>query len=391
MAARPPANVLARRDRLERALHHQEPDRVPIDLGSTGGGITIVAYNRLKEYLGLAGDEGTTISATSQIVADFDERVLGALDVDLRHLGLKGPRLRPSRTVLTNGDWADEWGIVYRPTEYYSQIVGNPLQDATIADIERYPWPDPTDPGRVEGLAERSRRLYEDTDFGLSAKSVSGGTFLLCCRLRGMDRFLVDMMLDKPLAKALIARVEEVNLGLLDALLGAVGPYVQMVETQDDLGTQRAPFMSPALYREMIQPAHARLAALIKKKTGGKARVFMHSDGSVFDLLPDVIDAGIEVLNPVQPQAWKMDPVGLKAAFGDRLVFHGGLDQQDVIPNGTPDEVEQEVRAKLRAMAPGGGYIFSPCHNLQPDVPPENIVAMFRAAAEYGNYPIEQD
>ncbi len=382
-------SVTNRRERYRKALNHQEPDRVPIDLGSTGGGITEVAYQRLKEHLGIEGDQGSSISATNLTVAEFDNRVLQALDVDIRHLGLKGPSRRPARVQNPDGTFTDEWGLVYQRASYYAQIVGNPLRDATIAEIERHSWPDPTDPGRVEGLADRARRLYEETDYGLAAKSVSGGTFLMCCRMRGMDQFLVDMMADKPLAKALIARVEEVNIGLFDALLTAVGPYVEVVETQDDLGTQVAPLISPALYREMIQPAHARLASFIKKKTNGRAKVFMHSDGSIYDLLPDIIDAGIEVLNPVQPQATKMDPAGLKAAFGSKLTFHGGLDQQHIIPHGTPAEVEAEVQKKIRAMAPGGGFIFSPCHNLQPDVSPQNIVAMFKAAREFGQYPIQ--
>ncbi|HEX9015660.1 MAG TPA: uroporphyrinogen decarboxylase family protein [Chloroflexota bacterium] len=379
----------SRRERYQLALNHQEPDRVPIDLGSTGGGIAEVAYQRLKDHLGFEGDRGTAISATNLTVAEFDERVLQALDVDIRHLGLKGPRRRPARVEHPDGTFADEWGLVYQKASYYAQIVGNPLNDASLTDIQTFSWPDPTDPARVEGLADRTRRLYQDTDFGLAAKSVSGGTFLLSCRLRGMDRFLMDLVLDKPLAHAILERVTETNLGLYDALLSAVGPWVQVVETQDDLGTQRAPFLSPAMYQEMIQPYHARLFEFIRKKTGGKARIFMHSDGSIYDLLPHLIDAGVEVINPVQPQAWKMEPARLKADFGGRLTFHGGLDQQHIIPNGTPVEVEAEVREKIRAMAAGGGYIFSPCHNLQPDVPAENIVAMYQAAREFGRYPIQ--
>ncbi|HSR13533.1 MAG TPA: uroporphyrinogen decarboxylase family protein, partial [Thermodesulfobacteriota bacterium] len=153
-------------------------------------------------------------------------------------------------------------------------------------------------------------------------------------------------------------------------------------------GTQRAPLISPALYAEMIQPCHSRLSELIKKKTGGKGKVFLHSDGSIFDLLPQVIDAGIEILNPIQPHAAKMNAANLKATFGRQLVFHGGLDQQRTIPFGTAEEAAANVRDVVRALAPGGGYIFAPCHNLQPDVPPQNIVAIYRAAAEYGVYPI---
>ena len=378
---------LGRRERFLKSLNHQEPDRVPIDLGSVGGGITDVAYSRVKEYLGIKGDGGTTYT-TTLTVSQFDERVLQALNVDVRRVGLRGSKRRPGRVEQPDGSWADEWGIFYRKAGYYNQIVKNPLRNAAVADLARHPWPDPGDPSLVEGLAAQARTLYEGTDFAISAKSVSGGIFQTCCRLRSMEQFLMDMLTDKPFALELLARVEDSVLGLTDALLTAAGPYVQMVETQDDLGTQRAPLISPALYREMIQPCHAHLSALIKKKTDGKARVFLHSDGSIFDVLPDVIDAGIEVLNPLQPHAAKMDPKGLKAAFGDKLVFHGGLDQQQTIPFGTPGEAAADVRRVIRALAPKGGYMFAPCHNLQPDVPPENILAIYRAAAEYGVYPI---
>ena len=387
MKANTSAGSLSRRERFVKTLNHLEPDRVPIDLGSAGGGITDVAYNRLKEYLGIMGDEGTTYT-TTLVVSNFDERVLRALDVDIRRLGLRGPKRRPGRVEKGDGSWADEWGIVYRKAGYYNQIVGNPLRNSTLADLDRYAWPDPGDPALVEGLAQQARSLYEGTEFGLSARSVSGGIFQTCCRLRSMEQFLIDMLLDKPFAKRLLARVEETVLSLTEALLSAVGPYVQMVETQDDLGTQRAPLISPALYGELIQPCHARLSALIKKKTDGKAKVFLHSDGSIFDLLPQVIQAGIEVLNPLQPHAAKMEAERLKAAFGQKLVFHSGLDQQQTIPFGTAAEAEANVRQVLRALAPGGGYIFSPCHNLQADVPPENIVAIYQAAAQFGVYPI---
>lgn len=373
--------IASPRQRFTAALAHQEADRVPIDLGSTGGGITGACYLRLKRHLGLDGDEHLATSGTA--VADLDERLLRLLDVDVRHLGLHSP----ARRVNDDGSETDEWGLVYRKEGYYWQIVESPLRNATLADVERYPWPDPTDPRRVDGLAQRARDLYEHSGYAISTRSV-GSIFQLCCRLRAMDQFLVDMMLDKPFARALLTRATEATLGFYEVLLDAVGPYVQMVQMQDDLGTQRGPFISPALYRELVQPCHARLAALIKRKTGGKAKVFMHSDGSIFDLVADIADAGVEVLNPVQPQAAKMEAWRLKESFGDRLTFHGGLDQQHTIPFGSVEDVREEVRRKIRAFAPGGGYIFAPCHNLQPDVPPENILAMYAAAREFGRYPI---
>jgi uroporphyrinogen decarboxylase len=194
-----------RRERFIMCLNHQEPDRVPIDLGSTGGGITDVAYYRLKELLGLVEDKGTTMTSTLT-VSEFDERVLEALDVDIRHIGLKGPSHRPRRVEHSDGSWSDEWGVSYRKVGYYNQFVNPPLRNATLSEIEHYPWPDPGDPGRVQGLAERARHLYENTDYGISALSVaSGGLFLLCCRLRGMEQFLMDMIIDKPLAKSLLS------------------------------------------------------------------------------------------------------------------------------------------------------------------------------------------
>ena len=388
MAFNTPTGTPNRRDRLAKALNHQEPDRVPIDIGSIGGGITDLAYYALKDLLGISGDEGTVVKA-NMTVEEFDERILKALDVDIRHIGLGGPSRKPGRVQRPDGSSTDEWGIASRRVGHYNQIVENPLRNASVAEIEAYRGPDPSDPGRVKGLKERARRLTEETDFGLSAKSVSGGIFQTCSRLRGMEQFLMDMILNKPAAKALMAKVEQIVLDLEAALLEEIGPYVQMAETQDDLGTQNALMISPAMYREFVQPSHIRLSELIKKKTGGAAKVFLHSDGSIFDVLPDVIAAGIEVLNPVQPQAKQMDAVALKEKFGKQLVFHGGLDQQHTIPHGTVADAEGEVKRVLRALAKGGGYIFSPCHNLQPDVPPENILAIYRTAAEFGRYPIE--
>lgn len=369
------------RERFVAALAHREADRVPVDMGSTGGGMTGAAYHRLATHLGIACGPALATSGTQ--LNEFDERVLVRLGVDVRHIGVKSP----ARVKNADGSETDEWGLVYRKEGYYWQIVANPLREATTADLARYPWPDPALPMRTEGLAARARDLYENTIYAVSTRSI-GSIFQLCCRLRGMDQFLVDLMLDKPFAHALMERATELTIALYDVLLGAAGEYAQMVETQDDLGTQRAPFISPALYQEMVQPYHARLAAFIKRKTGGRAAVFMHSDGSIFDLLPHIADAGIDVINPCQPQAAKMEPWRLKQTFGDRLVFHGGLDQQRTIPFGSVEDVREEVKAKLRVFAPGGGYVFAPCHNLQPDVPPENILAMFDAAREFGRYPV---
>ena len=162
--------TMSRRERFALAVSHQEPDRIPIDLGATGGGMTVEAYTRLKEHLGLEGDQGTTI--TSLFIVDrYDERVLRALDVDFRHLSMRGPRTSKAVT-FPDGSFQDEWGLLYRKAAYYMEMVNAPLRDATSAEIEKYPWPDPSDPGRVQGLRAEARRLHEETDYVIATQSV---------------------------------------------------------------------------------------------------------------------------------------------------------------------------------------------------------------------------
>lgn len=383
--------TLTKRERVARCLAHQEPDHVPIDIGSTASWFTDPAYERMKKQLGIES-EGD-LFRLGENAAHYDEKLLDQLDTDFRHV-----YLRPSQT-----DWAawnasdktqfvDEWGIErsYILSDYGGgnwERTSNPLAEATADDLDDYPWPDPTDPARVEGLAERAKRLWEETDYAISARAVSHGLFELSWELRGMEQFLVDMMLDKPFAHKLIGKILSVQLGLYTALLDAAGPYVQVVQTADDYGAQNAPLMSPELYREMIMPYRQELNRLIKAKAP-QAKIQHHTCGSVYKLLPDLIETGIEILNPVQPLAADMDPARLKAEFGDQLTFHGAIDIQQAMV-GSIEDVETEVRTRIQQLGPGGGYIIATCSNVQPDIPPENVLALLRIARQAGQYPLK--
>jgi uroporphyrinogen decarboxylase len=178
----------------------------------------------------------------------------------------------------------------------------------------------------------------------------------------------------------------QVQIQIFDKYLAIVGPYVEIVETSDDYGMQTGPLISTQLYRQMLKPAHQRLNRFIKERTN--AKIYLHSCGSITDILDELIDAGVEVINPVQPRAKDMDSAGLKERFGGRVVFHGGVDEQYVLPYGSVDEVQEEVKLRIGTLAPGGGYIFAPAHNIQDDVPTENVMTMFEAALREGSYPI---
>ena len=376
--------MITHRERVRLSLNHQEADRVPFDLGGGVAGMTVVPYQRLKQYLGIPGEVGN-YNRDWLIMTDYDEALLKTFDIDTRRIYLGAPK-NWTRQFNPDGTWRDILGILRKPASFYIEMVDNPLRGASLEDIDKYPWPDYTDPGLYEGLEEKVEHLYFNTDYALVGPVVAGGIFETAMWLRGAENFLVDLLQDKPFARKLLTKLLEIHTGYLERYLDIVGPYIDIMEYNDDFGTQRGLLISPSLYREMIKPLHKELVELIKSKTN--AKVFQHTCGSVYDLVGDLIDIGVDVLNPVQPRAAGNDSFRLKREFGDRLVFHGGVDVQDVMPRGTVEDVAQEVRTRLQAFAPGGGYIFAAAHNIQADVPPENMVAMFKAANNWGRYPI---
>lgn len=368
------------RERVLAVLHHERPDRVPIDLGSTAvSGIHQQANNRLKATLGIQANEPVHDVVQGLVVPD--ERILQRFGVDHRRVALRPPSNAIS--VLPSGDentYHDEWGMRRQHTGLYWEIVGHPLANATVKDLHQYPWPDPYDPNRVAGLADEAQRLYEETDYALVADFLGGGVFEQALWMRGFERFMMDMIGDEPFATTLLDTLLELYIEFYTVYLEAVGPYVQIVAVGDDLGMQTGPLISPKIYRRLIKPRHKELYDFIHSRT--EAKILHHTCGSVFPLVQDLIDVGVDILNPIQTSARGMDPATLKQDFGERLVFHGGIDVQQILPFATPERVKKEVRHIVTTLGHGGGYIFAPSHNIQADVPPENIVAMYEAIQE---------
>jgi len=396
------------RQRVLKALGHQEPDRVPIDLGGMRStGIMGLAYNQLKRYWGME-DGYTRIYDVGQQLARVEPQVLeriGADVIPVSHIISSLKRWKPWRLPdgsscevpedfdperLEDGSLIlrDETGrIVSRmpPDGLYFDGVYHPLADASsISDIKTYQFYAPIPDEELDALEHDARSAYETTDYAVMLGS-AGGIYEAAQRLRGWDVFLMDLVGDPRFAGYLLDSMLEANIQRLEQILPRVRDFVQIVQVGDDLGAQDGPQISPEVYRKMVKPRHAKLYAFIKENCD--AHLFIHTCGSVYKLIPDLIEAGVEVLNPVQVAARDMDTARLKREFGDEITFWGGgCDTQRVLPFGTPQEVRDEVKRRIGDLAPGGGFVFNQVHNIQAGVPPENIEAMFDAALEFGSY-----
>jgi uroporphyrinogen decarboxylase len=385
---------MTHRERVLTALEHREPDRVPIDLGSTW--VSTMArstHEALKRHLKLGGGDAETAMLVLQ-TARVDERILRMFDTDFRPLYPGAPVGWSPKYEDNNGYtyFEDEWGIGWKmPKEggYYFDMVNHPLRDASLETIKRYKGPDVHDPGRVDGLAESAKKLMSDTDYAVFPEIGGPGMFEGAWFLRGMEQFMVDMVSNKALAGALLDKVLQIMVGFYGVYLDEIGDVVDIVPTGDDLGGQRGPLMRPDLYRELIKPRQRELISFIKSKT--KAKIFFHICGDFTPFLDDLIEVGVDIVNPVQLTALNMDAKTLKENWGDRVVFWGGgCDTQRVLPFGSEDEVVLEVRQRIGELAPGGGFVFSQVHDIQANTPPQNIVAMLDAALEFGKYPIKR-
>lgn len=369
------------RERVQLILDHKKPDRVAVDLGSTASGFTNPTMKRVKEYFGIDG--GDIVFRPDESAAIYNDQVLEKIGSDFRHVFLMPPE---SAVGFQGTDTAvNEWGMEKTMKAGLSQNSSNPLADAdSIEDLKSYAWPDPYAAGRDRGIRERIEYLYYHTDYALAARAVSHGFFELAWELRGMENFLVDMMSEKKFANYLLDQILDIQMGLYDVLLKDAGKYVQMVETADDYGTQNGPLMSPELFQEMIQPRRRKLNEFIRSKAP-QAKIFHHTCGSVYQLIPDLIETGVDVLNPIQHSAAEMDTYRLQERFGDQLIFHGAIDEQTALIYGT-DVLRREMRERVRSLGKEGGYIMAPTSNFQDDMPLENIVNFAAMAKEIGVY-----
>jgi uroporphyrinogen decarboxylase len=380
------------RERILTTLDHSEPDRIPFDLGSCQvTGIHVAAYQKLRQALGLPEIKIEMCDAVQQL-ATLDDELGRRLKVDTR--GLYPLNSHNWQVVEEDaGDyWAyhDEWGITHhRPKDdglYFSVVkVPLPRTDLTVQDISDYPWPDVGNPQRMRGLRNLAQH-YRASGYAVVLKDGFAGIFEFAQRIVGMENLLMMMITNEKASCALFDKLLELKLDYWQTALADLSDLVDIVTYADDYGTQTSQLISPDMFRRLVKP---RVKVLFEAfaKLAPHAKRFFHSDGNVRPLIPDFLEMGVDILNPIHIRAKDMDPAALKRDFGQDLVFWGGgVDTQSILPNGTPEEVKDDVRRNIEALAPGGGYVFNTIHNIQADVPTENIIAMWEALQEFGLY-----
>ena len=368
-----------------KALSHEESDRIPIDFGGPMTTAEAEGYEHLREYLDI--EDTTQVFGRTHVKPH--KALLKKFNVDTRYIYFTPPvQWIPPEAV--NRTHVDEWGVTRRMAKgsYYYDLVDSPLQDATVDDLKLYSWPTEIPKESVLRWAEEARHLSKRGDVAVVADAIGLGIFEQAWYLRGFQKFLIDLHRDPVFVEALLDKVLETQIKRFGAYLGAVGPYIDVIVVGDDLAMQTGPLIDPKMYRQIIKPRHRELFKYIKNKT--KARLFLHSCGAVIDFISDFIDMGVDILNPIQVTAKGMeDTARLKKTFGKDIVFWGGgCDTQHILPEGSPEDVRNEVKKRINDLAPGGGFVFAAVHNIQPDVPPENIVAMYKAAQEFGSSPL---
>lgn len=382
---------MTHRERALAALSHREPDRVPIDLSAAAGDfITIGAYRTLLDHLGFGGRSIATLRKETQY-AVVDEDILRLFDVDFRRVDLGAPDFWTPE-VGPDDSYRDQWGVLRRRPSggfYYDLVPGSsPLKDAAaIEDLDRYPWPGPHDSGLFRGLRERAKRLHEETDYAV-VLAVSSEFFGIAALLRGWEDFYMDLVENQAFAEALMDRCLEYHLAVAKRALQEAGEFADIVVvSRDDFGGMDGLLVSPGIFRRLLKPRLKRILDLYTNNTSAKR--FMHCDGAICEILPDLIELGVEALNPIQVSAAGMGNTrALKGEFGADLTFWGAIDTRYVLPRGSVEEVRQEIMQRVSDLAPGGGYVACTVHSIQPDVPPTNVIAMYKALNEFGWYPL---
>jgi uroporphyrinogen decarboxylase len=410
------------RERILAAIEHRQPDKVPVDFGATpSSGISAIAYGNLKKHLALAQGH-TRVYDVVQQLAQPEDFILDRFGVDVIDIGrafnTEDSAWQP--TILADGQAAqypawfhpeqqsdgsfiarmkDGLDIAHMPARgvffdqsYFPYLDGYPPDFRDLsqemgrilwAALVHSPWDHAGEPGFWDTLRTKAIELRRASNRALmiviGCNLFEWGTFL-----RRMDNFLMDLVAEPEQVEALLDALMERHLAVLDKACRAVGDVADVIRFGDDLGTNGGPFMSPQTYRQLFKPRHTLLCEYVHEHS--RMKTFLHSCGSIRALLPDLIEAGYDVINPVQTTCKGMEAEGLKADFGRDICFWGGgCDTRTVLPKGTPAEVKDHVKRRLEIFMPGGGFVFNTVHNILPEVPPENIAAMFQAIDEFNS------
>ena len=387
-------------ERIQAAINHKESDHVPFDLGGTTlTGINKYAYFKLRKYLNL--DTPKTIE---EIVIDDKMQQLAYVEDDLRKMlrcdvrsvmpdiSNKSPHLIDDHIDNNNIKFTDEWGIGWRmPLEggHYFDMYKAPMEHIdSIDELKKWKWNDPEDPTRFNEMANKANYIVNSEKCAYLLGRQFAGIFETALWLRGIDNFLCDLYQNPEMAEYLLDVLVEMKIKYWNKALEAVGENVMLITEADDLGTQDSMMISPEMYRKFLKPRHQKIHAFIKNKAKRPVKIFFHCCGSIYNIIPDLIESHIDILNPYQVNAKNMDDTKMfKKEFGKEMtIWGGGCDTQRILNLGSRQQVIDETKKRIDDLAPGGGFVFTPVHNIQGEVPPENIMAMWETWDIYGKY-----
>lgn len=376
------------RDRIMAALNHEEPDRVPIDFGGAEfTTITLAGYEKLKKYMGV--DTPTDVMSIIHTCAHPAEEILNKFDVDTRNVQ-PGPYEGGVDHWIDDNTYIDIFNVLWKRTEkavdQHFLHQDGPFHGGklTIERVEEYDWPDGRNPGLVKGVRERVEQIKANGDHAVCLY-LPGGVIHRGYAMRGFESYLKDLYKQPEALQRMMDKLCDFWCDTAESMIEAAGPEnVDIIYFGEDLGTQDSCMFDPdTIYKEYLKPRHRRMVELVKELSNDEAKVCYHCCGSAYQFIPHLLDIGVDALNPVQVTAKHMEPERLKEAFGDRLTFWGGINTQQTLPFGTPEEVVAETKRIIDILGKGGGYILNSVHNIQAEVPPENIVAMFETGVAH--------
>ncbi len=372
------------RDRVTSALAYNEPDGLPIDNNGFVSGMHEAAYRDLLKYLNI--EDEIRIYDPVQRLAEVKDEVKNILGIDTRYI-YPNPPADYKFIENPDGTFADEFGTVYRKVGYYADVYYAPLKEKTLDEIRAFKLPDPGDPSRFKGIGKKAENLCNNTEYSVWAGPVNSLFYFAWC-LRGLEVFMADLYAEPKIARYLMDKIVDWNIGFFEGFYSEIGQYIDVFWIGDDWGVQEGPLISPAYFRKEVVPRFKKMISFIKSRTDAKC--CYHTCGSVYWCIEDLLEMGVDIVHPVQANAKGNDTDKLKLNYGKRICFHGGTNNQGVFHKDI-HTLTIDTLKRIKDLAPGGGYIFSSGHNIQANMPPENVLRLFELGRKYGKYPIDRE